>query len=191
MTSGAVGLSPSQTVGPYLSIGLLRELITGEVVARSDPRALVIRGQLLDGAGEPVPDGLVEIWQANAAGRYAHPADVREEIPLEDGFLGFGRSGTADEGRFEFVTVKPGRVPHPDGGLQAPHLVVGLFSRGLLKRLVTRMYFPDEEQANAADPVLALLTGEERSTLVAVQEDGFLRFDIRLQGPGQTTFFAV
>ncbi len=191
MTSLPPGLTPSQTVGPYLKIGLLRELITGEVVSRDDPRALVIRGRLLDGAGEPVPDGMVEIWQANAAGRYAHPEDDREDVPLEDGFLGFGRSGTADEGRFEFVTVKPGPVPYPDGGVQAPHLVVGVFARGLLKRLVTRMYFPDEEAANASDPVLALLSPEERSTLVAVQEDGFLRFDIRLQGEGQTTFFAV
>jgi protocatechuate 3,4-dioxygenase alpha subunit len=191
MTSQPPGLTPSQTVGPYLKIGLLRELITGEVVSRDDPRAVVIRGQLLDGAGEPVPDGMVEIWQANAAGRYAHPADAREDVPLEEGFLGFGRSGTADEGWFEFVTVKPGVVPSPDGGLQAPHLVVGVFSRGLLKRLVTRMYFPDEEAANAGDPVLALLSPEERSTLVAVQKDGLLRFDIRLQGPGQTTFFAL
>jgi protocatechuate 3,4-dioxygenase alpha subunit len=133
----------------------------------------------------------VEIWQANAAGRYAHAADTREELPHEDGFLGFGRSGTADGGRFELVTVKPGRVPFPDGRLQAPHLAVGVFARGLLKRLATRMYFPDEEAANAADPVLALLPPERRATLVAVAEDGCLRFDIRLQGPDETVFFAV
>jgi protocatechuate 3,4-dioxygenase alpha subunit len=191
MTRQALGPSPSQTVGPYLEIGLLREPITGEVVSRDDPGALVIRGLLTDGEGVPVPDGMVEIWQANAAGRYAHPADAREQLALEEGFLGFGRSGTADEGRFEFVTVKPGAVPHPDGGLQAPHLAVGVFARGLLKRLVTRMYFPDEEAANGADPVLGLLSAEERSTLVAVQDDGFLRFDIRLQGPEQTTFLAI
>ena len=110
---------------------------------------------------------------------------------LEEGFAGFGRSGTEDEGRFELVTVKPGAVPYPDGRLQAPHLVVGVFARGLLKRLATRMYFPDEEAANAADPVLALVAPERRATLVAVQEDGFLRFDIRLQGAGETVFFAV
>jgi protocatechuate 3,4-dioxygenase alpha subunit len=146
---------------------------------------------LLDGAGAPVPDGMVESWQANAAGRYAHPADTRTEPALEDGFLGFGRSGTEDEGWFELVTVKPGAVPYLDGRPQAPHLVVSVFARGLLKRLATRMYFPDEQEANAADPVLALLAPARRSTLVAVADDGFLRFDIRLQGPDQTAFFAV
>jgi protocatechuate 3,4-dioxygenase, alpha subunit len=189
--SSALGLSPSQTVGPYLSIGLLRELVTSEVVPREDPRAIVVRGRLLDGAGAPVPDGMVESWQANAAGRYAHPADTRTEPALEDGFLGFGRSGTEDEGWFELVTVKPGAVPHVDGRPQAPHLVVSVFARGLLKRLATRMYFPDEQEANAGDPVLALLPPACRSTLVAVADDGFLRFDIRLQGPDQTAFFAV
>src|SRR5262245_31344973 len=108
-----LGLTPSQTVGPYLHIGLLRNLLGPDLVDPADPRAVRIRGRLLDGAGDPVPDGLVEIWQANAAGRYAHPADVRDELPLEDGFTGFGRSGTVDDGRFEFVTVKPGPVPWP------------------------------------------------------------------------------
>jgi protocatechuate 3,4-dioxygenase alpha subunit len=146
---------------------------------------------LLDGAGEPVPDGMVEIWQANAAGRYAHPADDREELALEAGFAGFGRAGTGLDGSFEFVTVKPGRVPWVDGRPQAPHLLVGVFARGLLRRLATRMYFPDEDAANAEDPVLLGLEPEERTTLVARERDGALRFDIVLQGPGQTTFFAV
>ena len=185
------GLSPSQTVGPYLSIGLLGDLITPDLIDPSDPRAVRVTGILLDGAGAPVPDGMIEIWQANAAGRYAHPLDDRTELELEDGFLGFGRSGTAPDGRFEFVTVKPGRVPWPQGGLQAPHLEVGVFARGLLKRAVTRVYFPDEAEANAADPVLSHLGEEIRATLVAAAEDGDLRFDIRLQGPGQTAFFAV
>ncbi len=185
------GLTPSQTVGPYLAIGLTRELITPNIVDPADPRAIRIRGTLLDGAGEPVPDGMVEIWQANAAGRYNHPADDRTEPPSRSGFLGFGRSGTVDAGRFEFVTVKPGPVPWPDGGLQAPHLEVGVFARGLLKHAVTRMYFPDEAEANAVDPVLCGLDEAARATLVAVAEDGGLRFDIRLQGPGHTTFFAV
>jgi protocatechuate 3,4-dioxygenase alpha subunit len=184
-------LTPSQTAGPYLSIGLLRDFIGPSLVPEDDPRAIRIRGRLLDGSGDPVPDGMVEIWQANAAGRYAHPADTRDDIPLEEGFLGFGRSGTADEGWFEFVTVKPGRVPMPDGRMQAPHLVVGIFARGLLKRLVTRLYFPDEEEANASDPVLSELDEDERATLVARAEDGALRFDIRLQGESQTTFFLV
>ena len=184
-------LTPSQTSGPYLEIGLLGGPITNRLVDEPDPRAIRISGVLLDGAGEPVPDGLVEIWQANTAGRYAHPADEREEIPLEDGFTGFGRSGTVDAGRFELVTVKPGRVPWIDGRLQAPHLLVGVLARGLLKRVATRMYFPDEEAANAEDPVLLALEPEERATLVAREEDGGLRFDIVLQGAGETTFFAV
>jgi protocatechuate 3,4-dioxygenase, alpha subunit len=184
-------LTPSQTTGPYLSIGLLGGPISNRLVEETDPRAIRISGLLLDGAGDPVPDGLVEIWQANAAGRYAHPADDREEISLEDGFVGFGRSGTEDGGRFELVTVKPGRVPWVDGRSQAPHLLVGVFARGLLKRVATRMYFPDEEAANAEDPVLLGLEPEERATLVARAESGALRFDIVLQGPGQTTFFAV
>jgi protocatechuate 3,4-dioxygenase, alpha subunit len=186
-----VALTPSQTVGPYLRIGLLDGPIANRLVDESDPRAIRISGVLLDGAGDPVPDGMVEIWQANAAGRYAHPADDRDDIPLEDGFQGFGRSETVDSGRFEFVTVKPGRVPWVDGRLQAPHLLVGVFARGLLKRVVTRMYFPDEEAANAADLVLLGLEPEERATLVARAEEGALRFDIVLQGPGETTFFAV
>jgi protocatechuate 3,4-dioxygenase alpha subunit len=134
---------------------------------------------------------MIEIWQANAAGRYAHPADDREEIALETGFTGFGRSGTDEAGRFELVTVKPGRVPWLDGRLQAPHLLVGVFARGLLKRVATRMYFPDEEAANTEDPVLLGLEPAERTTLVARAENGTLRFDIVLQGARQTTFFAV
>jgi protocatechuate 3,4-dioxygenase, alpha subunit len=186
-----VAVTPSQTVGPYLRLGLIDGPITNRLVDESDPRAIRIPGLLLDGAGDPVPDGMVEIWQANAAGRYAHPADDRDDVPLEDGFRGFGRSETVVDGRFEFVTVKPGRVPWVDGRLQAPHLLVGVFARGLLKRVATRMYFPDEDAANAEDPVLLGLEPEERATLVARAEEGALRFDIVLQGPGQTTFFAV
>jgi protocatechuate 3,4-dioxygenase alpha subunit len=186
-----IALTPSQTAGPYLEIGLLHGPLTNRLVDESDPRAIRIRGTLLDGNREPVPDGLIEIWQSNAAGRYAHPADDREDLPLEEGFSGFGRSGTVDAGRFELVTVKPGRVPWVDGRLQAPHVLVGVFARGLLKRVATRMYFPDEEAANAEDPVLLGLEPAERATLVAHAEDGGLRFDIVLQGAGQTTFFAV
>jgi protocatechuate 3,4-dioxygenase alpha subunit len=190
-SSAGAALTPSQTAGPYLKIGLLDGPLTERLVDGSDPRAVRVHGVLLDANREPVPDGMIEIWQANAAGRYAHPADDREDIPLEDGFSGFGRSGTVDAGRFEFVTVKPGRVPWGDGRLQAPHLVVGVFARGLLKRVATRMYFPDEDAANAEDPVLLGLEPEQRATLVASAEDGGLRFDIVLQGAGQTTFFAV
>jgi len=153
--------------------------------------AIRIRGRLLDGAGDGVPDGLIEIWQANAAGLYRHAADDRTGLPLDDDFVGFGRSGTEDAGTFEFVTVKPGRVPWPEGGLQAPHIVVGIFARGLLKRVVTRLYFPDEVEANELDPVLRRLTPARRETLIAVPDNDGLRFDIRLQGPNETTFFAL
>jgi protocatechuate 3,4-dioxygenase, alpha subunit len=185
------GLTPSQTVGPYLTIGLLREVVTPHAVDPADPRAIVVSGLLLDGAGDPVPDGMIEAWLANEAGRYAHPDDDREELSLEEGFRGFVRSGTVDAGRYELVVVKPGSVPWPDGGPQAPHLEVSVFARGLLKRLVTRMYFPDEMEANAADPVLTRLDDRQRETLVARPDGAGLRFDIVLQGPGQTTFFAV
>ena len=186
-----IALTPSQTSGPYLEIGLIGGPMSNHLLDESHPRAIRISGVLLDGVGDPVPDGMIEIWQANAAGRYAHPADDRDEIPLETGFTGFGRSGTETDGTFAFVTVKPGRVPWVDGRLQAPHLLVGVFARGLLKRVATRMYFPDEESANAEDPVLLGLEPAERTTLVARVEDGQLRFDVVLQGAGHTTFFVV
>jgi protocatechuate 3,4-dioxygenase alpha subunit len=161
-------------------------------VAPNHPGAFRLIGAVTDGQGEAVDDALIEIWQANQAGRYAHPEDTREEIPLEDGFTGFGRCATDHEGRFEFLTVKPGAVPGPDGRMQAPHIDVSVFARGLLNRLVTRVYFPDEAEANAADPVLSLIEDEsERRTLIAEQDDGSLHFDIRLQGEGETTFFVV
>jgi len=182
--------TPAQTVGPFFDFALCARPAS-ELVAADAAGAIRIEGALLDGAGAPVPDGMVEIWQANAAGRYAHPADERTEIALEEGFLGFGRSGTVNGGSFEFVTVKPGRVPWPEGGLQAPHLQVAAFARGLLKHVVTRIYFPDEEEANAADPLLSRLDESARSRLTAIAESDGLRFDIRLQGPEHTPFFAV
>lgn len=175
-----LGPTPSQTAGPYLSIGLLRELVPTALVAPDDPRAVRIHGRLRDGAGDPVTDGMVEIWQANEEGRYDDAV-----------FGGLGRAGTQDDGRFAFVTVKPGRVAWPEGGLQAPHLAVSVFARGLLKRVVTRLYFPDEDEANAADPVLSALPAAQRETLIAVADGDGLRFDIHLQGPAETTFFAV
>jgi protocatechuate 3,4-dioxygenase, alpha subunit len=141
---------------------------------------------LLDGAGQPVPDGIVEIWQADREGVYPQPGE-----PARGDFTGFGRSGTDSAGRFSFVTIKPGQIPGVDGTMQAPHLAVGVLARGLLKRLATRMYFPDEQEANAADPVLSRLDETARATLIAREDDGVLRFDIHLQGDGETTFFAV
>jgi protocatechuate 3,4-dioxygenase alpha subunit len=185
------GLTPSQTIGPFLHIEVPYE---GEeqLVQPNHPGAVRLLGTLADGQGDAVDDALIEIWQANAAGRYAHPEDTREDVPLEEGFTGFGRCATDHEGRFEFLTVKPGPVPGPDGRSQAPHIDVSLFARGLLNRLVTRIYFPDEDEANAADPVLSLIEDEaERQTLIAEQDDGALRFDIHLQGDGETVFFVV
>jgi protocatechuate 3,4-dioxygenase, alpha subunit len=181
----------SQTVGPYFHIGLPWD-DGADLVSADHPGMIRLAGTLTDGEGNPVDDGMIEIWQANQAGRYAHPEDDREDVPIEDGFKGFGRSQTDETGQYEFRTVKPGPVPAPDGRMQAPHIEVGVFARGLLQRVVTRVYFPDEPQANAADPLLGSIGDDAlRSTLVAVAEDGTLRFDIRLQGDGETAFLDV
>lgn len=161
--------TPSQTVGPFFSIGLC-ERPANELVADGSLR---IEGRVLDGAGKPLPDALVEIWQADERGEYR-------------GDFGWGRCGTDAEGRYQFRTVKPGQVQG-----QAPHLVVLVFARGLLKPVLTRMYFPDEARANAADPVLASVPDGDRATLVAAARDGVLMFDVRLQGDRQTVFFAL
>jgi protocatechuate 3,4-dioxygenase alpha subunit len=135
---------------------------------------------------------MVEIWQANGAGRYNDPADDRENLALDEGFSGFGRSGTNASGRFSFVTVKPGPVPGPEGGMLAPRIMVSVFARGLLKRVVTRDYFPDEEKASATDPVLSSAEHPEfRRTLVAQDEGDALRFDTHLQGENQTVSFEL
>jgi len=181
----------SQTVGPYFHIGLPYE--GGELLVDPDhPAAVRIRGTVTDGEGEPVPDSMIELWQAGPGGRYAHPEDTREDVPLEQGFSGFGRAAVDESGSFEFVTLKPGAVPAPEGGTQAPHINVSVFARGLLRHLPTRLYFPDEAEANDADPVLSSIEPARRATLVAVEEeDGALRFDVRLQGEAETVFFDV
>jgi protocatechuate 3,4-dioxygenase, alpha subunit len=178
--------TPSQTVGPFFEFALPYE--GGErLVSPGDPDAIRIVGAVIDGDGQPVDDALVEIWQANRHGRYRHPEDTREELPLEDGFSGFGRCATDAEGRFEFVTVKPGAT-----GAHAPHIAVCVFARGLLRHICTRMYFPDEATANAADPLLASIADPRvRSTLIARPLDGGLAFDIHLQGERQTGFLDV
>jgi protocatechuate 3,4-dioxygenase, alpha subunit len=180
------GLTPSQTVGPFFAYALPYE--GGErLVASGDPDAVRIAGAVIDGAGDPVSDALVELWQANRFGRYRHPEDAREELPLEDDFAGFGRCPTDAEGRFEFLTVKPGAMPP-----QAPHVNVTVLARGLLKQVVTRIYFPDEEAANAADPLLASIDDPAvRSTLIARRQGDVLAFDIHLQGERQTAFLDV
>jgi protocatechuate 3,4-dioxygenase alpha subunit len=183
--------TPFQTLGPFFHDALLDE-DRSELVTPDHPEAIRIEGTVYDGAGEPVSDAMVEIWQANEAGRYNDPRDVREDLPLDEGFSGFGRSGTDANGTFSFVTVKPGRVPLPNGGMQAPHIMVSVFARGLLERVVTRIYFPDEQEANANDPVLSSVEDLGlRRTLVAHEEGDALRFDIHLQGENQTAFFEL
>jgi protocatechuate 3,4-dioxygenase alpha subunit len=188
----SLGLTPSQTVGPFFHDALLDENRSG-LISPDHPEAIRIEGTVYDGEGEPVSDAMIEIWQANGAGRYNDPADDREDLPLDpEIFSGFGRSGTDAGGKFSFVTIKPGPVPGPDGGMQAPHIMVSVFARGLLRRVVTRIYFPDEEGANANDPILSSIDAPDlRKTLIARDEGDALRFDIHLQGENQTAFFEL
>ncbi len=182
--------TPSQTIGPFFSFAL-PGLQGNELVPPGTDGALRIEGRVLDGEGNPVVDAMIEIWQAHRSGRYAHPED-RRDLPLDEDFTGFGRCGTDGAGRFWFLTVKPGRVPGPAGALQAPHVNVSVFARGLLQRAVTRIYFPDEVEANESDPVLRSIADPiARSTLVARAENGLLRFDIHLQGERETAFFDI
>jgi len=180
--------SGSQTVGPYLHIGLSWLNTTGIAGPGVKGERVTIQGRLLDGDGVGVNDGLIEIWQANAGGKYAHPED-RQKKPLERGFRGFGRIPTDAKGAFRFSTIKPGRVPGPGGKLQAPHLSVTVFMRGLLKQLSTRIYFPGDA-ANAQDPVLKLVPAARRATLVARRKrKGVMQWNIVLQGMDETAFF--
>lgn len=169
--------TPSQTVGPFFEFGLATKPSLAEAGSEGVIR---IEGRVLDGAGEPVPDGLVEIWQADAEGRY-------------EGSSGWGRCPTGPDGGYTFATLKPGAVREPDGTTQAPHVTVLCFARGLLKPVLTRLYFPDETEANAADPLLHAIGDEgERATLIATAAGpAAYRFDIRLQGDGQTVFFTT
>jgi protocatechuate 3,4-dioxygenase, alpha subunit len=173
---GAAGPTPSQTVGPFFACGL--SWMDGrDLVAPGAPGAVSLVGRVLDGDGAGVPDALVEIWQADASGRFGEESGA--------GWTGFGRCPTDDDGGYRFTTVKPA----PVDGDQAPHIDVSVFARGLLQRLVTRVYFPDEERANRTDPVLASVDGQARRTLVATAEGDVLRFDIHLQGDAETVFF--
>ncbi|HEY2600729.1 MAG TPA: protocatechuate 3,4-dioxygenase subunit alpha [Thermoleophilaceae bacterium] len=185
-----LGVTPSQTVGPYFAIGLTWD-DGPDVVPEDTDGAFWIRGRVFDGNGDPVPDAMVETWQANAEGRFAHPDDPRGAVEWGD-FRGLGRSGTDDLGRFAIYTIKPGPVPGPNGETQAPHIDVTVMARGMLARLVTRIYFPEEEAANAADPVLASLPATAASdTLVATKADDGYQFDVHLQGENETVFFSI
>jgi protocatechuate 3,4-dioxygenase, alpha subunit len=186
-------LTSSQTVGPFFAPALLREDARCNVLTLPETvgERVRIEGRVLDGDGGPVPDALVEIWQANAHGRYNHPAD-QGPAALDPSFFGFGRSGTAEDGSYWFETVKPGPVPFNGERLQAPHICVTVFARGLLNHLVTRLYFEDEP-TNAGDPVLQRVPDERRATLLARRESAdtavVYRWDIVLQGAGETAFF--
>ncbi len=185
----SAGPTPSQTVGPFFHYALPYD--EGPRVAGPE-RAGVLRlhGRVLDGAGDPVPDALVEIWQADEQGRFTAEPGVLA-APAADGFRGFGRCPTDAEGRFAFHTVKPAGVPTGDGLAQAPHVAMSVFSRGMLRRAVTRVYFADEDDANAADPLLAGVEEPRRPTLMATPDEDGYRFDVHLQGDDETVFLDV
>ena len=207
------GQTPWQTVGPFFHYGLpwkggadlvgqsdlgaRPDLFPEEhyVLNLSSPKgevrgeAIEVTGSIFDADENPVPDAMIEIWQANTAGRYVSLEDTREHLPLDPGFVGFGRSSTTKDGVYRFLTLKPGRVPGPGNTLQAPHIAMGVFGRGLIKRLVTRLYFEDEP-SNAEDPILELVPTHRRGTLMARKAGaGVYRMDIRLQGEHETVFF--
>jgi protocatechuate 3,4-dioxygenase alpha subunit len=190
-----------QTVGPFFKIGLAwlyREDLAGPSVSGEH---IEVTGRVLDGEGKTVPDAVLELWQANPQGKYAHPEDEQKK-PLDPSFSGFGRIATDDQGRFRFTTVKPGQVPAPEspskgsstsGPLQAPHINVSICTRGLLRRLVTRIYFPDEA-ANATDFALMRIDPSRRSTLIAkrsADSPGKFEWDLVLQGANETVFFEI
>lgn len=187
------GQTPSQTVGPYLHMGLTREpqnTIAGE---GTEGERIRLEGRVIDGEGQGVSDALVEIWQANAHGRYNHPEDTQDK-PLDRAFKGFGRAPTDGDGGFWFETVKPGAVPGPGNAPQAPHLNLTVFARGMLLHAVTRVYFAGEA-ANEIDPLLnSIEEPARRATLIAEKgasagEVTTYRFDVVLQGDDETVFF--
>jgi protocatechuate 3,4-dioxygenase alpha subunit len=182
------GQTPSQTVGPFFHYALPYENDSNLITGDAQGQRIVIEGKVTDGAGEVVPDVMIEIWQANAAGKYDHPEDTQDK-PVDPGFHGFGRCSTDKEGIFRFQTVKPGAVPGPGNSLQAPHLVTFVFGRGMLKQLLTRIYFEDEAH-NANDPVLGLVPDTRRATLIARKTNpATYTLNIVLQGEGETVFF--
>jgi len=189
----SLGLTPSQTVGPYLHIGLTDTRSFSQIAADGAPgNRIDLKCWVFDGDGIAVPDAMIELWQADADGRYHHPEDAPERVqdPL---FRGHGRMPTDADGCCSFQTIKPGRVPSPDGTLQAPHISVSVLGRGLLKRLPTRIYFAGDP-ANATDPILLLVPEDRRATLVAqpdTHRQGGWQFDIHLCGPRETVFFDV
>jgi protocatechuate 3,4-dioxygenase, alpha subunit len=183
-----LGLTPSQTVGPFLHIGLIWDDAI-DAVPDGAPGAIWLRGRVYDGAGAVVPDAMVETWQADGDGRFDHADDPRGAVASPVGFRGFGRCATGPDGEWAIRTVKPGGAPAPDGPPEAPHVDVSIFARGLLDRVVTRIYFADEPDANELDPVLSTVPEPRRGTLVAERTDDGYHIDVRLQGDGETVFF--
>jgi protocatechuate 3,4-dioxygenase alpha subunit len=201
-------ITPSQTVGPFFAYGLTpvgrcdwkpgdvykwkNTVESNLVTPDASGERIRIEGRVLDGDGAPINDAMLEIWQADAQGRYAHPRDNRA-LP-NAAFKGFGRSATDKAGVYAFDTIKPGSVPGPNGKPQAPHIVFCIYSRGMLRQVYTRMYFPDEA-ANTADPILSLVPAERRDTLIAKKDmrggQSVYMFDIRMQGEGETVFFDI
>ncbi len=181
-------LTAAQTVGPFVAIGFEKQAVTDVALPGVAGERVTITGRVLDGDGQPVGDAVIETWQANSYGKYAHPDDAQEKL-LEENFKGFGRVLTDTQGGFRLSTIKPGKVAGPDGREQAPHITVVIFMRGLLKHLTTRIYFPDDA-ANAADPVLSLVPAARRATLIATKSaEGVLQWDVHLQGVHETVFF--
>jgi len=184
--------TPGQTVGPFFALGLDRPEWSDLTRDNPEGERIVIEGRVLDGDGAPVPDALIEFWQANAAGRYNHAADEQTDKKLDPHFLGYGRAATDPQGRFHIKTIKPGPVPGRGNTLQAPHINVAFFARGLLRQLHTRIYFAGEA-ANVADPLLtAIEDATARRSLIAHRgKGGAYRFDIILQGNGETAFLDI
>jgi len=201
-------ITPSQTVGPFFAYGLAPhsrcdwqpsdaydwKQTVGSNLVTPDATGTRIRieGRITDGDGIGINDAMIEIWQADAQGRYASPRDTRARPNTQ--FKGFGRSATDKNGEFSFDTVKPGSVPGPEGKPQAPHIVVCIYSRGMLRQLYTRLYFSDES-SNSSDPILTLVPGDRRDTLIAHKQSqaghNVYRFDIRVQGGDETVFFDI
>ncbi len=187
--------TPSQTVGPFFHLALDRAEWADLTQDIPQGERIVVDGRVTDGDGAPVADACLELWQANAAGRYAHPDDARTDQPLDPNFRGFGRVSTDADGGFHFTTIRPGPVPGHGNALQAPHIAVALFARGLLKPLYTRIYFAGEP-ANDSDPVLLSIDDRaRRQTLIATRGEAggppTYRFDIVMQGVGETAFFEL
>jgi protocatechuate 3,4-dioxygenase alpha subunit len=190
--------TPSQTVGPYFRIGLYSDndshprVFTGQIAtADVAGERIRIEGAVYDGAGDPIPDCMLEFWQADGEGRYR-----TRDGKWNDGFTGFGRVGTEEVGQYAVDTIMPGRIQGPDGTLQAPHVTVLVYMRGMLLHAFTRIYFDDHEAANADDPILALVPEERRPTLIARRRSAkgapaVYHFDIQMQGDDETVFFDV